>query len=167
LSEAARLEQSVASAEVARIGLRDLVTGCVDGYRVAYGDRRFELRAGQGEFLIRGSDDLLAQLLDKLISNAVSFGAPDEPIVVELAESRDQIALTVVNYGSMLPGAMQKQIFNSMVSLREARTDNEPHLGLGLFIARLIAEFHGGRIRAYNLDAANGVAFEVTLPRSN
>lgn len=167
LSEASRLEQSVASAEVARIGLLDLVTGCVDGYRAAYDDRRFELRAEPGEFLIRGSDDLLAQLLDKLISNAVSFGSPDRPIVVELAESRDEISLTVVNYGSVLPSAMQKQIFNSMVSLREARTDNEPHLGLGLFIARLIAEFHGGRIRAYNLEDENGVAFEVTLPRSN
>lgn len=167
LSEASRLEQSVAGAEVGRIDLLDLVAGCVDGYRAAYGDRRFELQAGAGEFTIQGSDDLLAQLLDKLISNAVSFGAPDQPIVIELAVSRDEISLAVVNYGSVLPSAMQKQIFNSMVSLREARTDNEPHLGLGLFIARLIAEFHGGRIRAYNLEEANGVAFEVTLPRSN
>lgn len=167
LSEAARLEQSVASAEIARLGLLDLVSGCVEGYRAAYADRRFELQAGAGEFNIEGSDDLLAQLLDKLISNAVSFGTPDTPIVVLLEELRDEISLTVVNYGSVLPSAMQKQIFNSMVSLREARTDNEPHLGLGLFIARLIAEFHGGSIRAYNLDDANGVAFEVTLPRSN
>jgi K+-sensing histidine kinase KdpD len=95
----------------------------------------------------------------------VSFGAPDEPIVIKLAESRDAVCLSVVNYGSVLPSAMQKQIFNSMVSLREARTDNEPHLGLGLFIARLVAEFHGGRIRAHNLDDAAGVVFEVTLPR--
>lgn len=167
LSEASRLEQSVASAEVARIDLLDLVTGCVDGYRAAYGERRFELKSGPGEFIIKGSDDLVAQLLDKLVSNAVSFGSPAEPIVIKLAESRDAIALTVVNYGSVLPSAMQKQIFNSMVSLREARTDNEPHLGLGLFIARLVAEFHGGRIRAYNLEDARGVAFEVTLPRSN
>lgn len=167
LSEASRLEQSVASAEVALIDLRDVVAGCVEGYRAAYADRRFELQAVAGDFLVRGSDDLLAQLLDKLISNAVSFGSPDKPIIVKLAPMREQVALTVVNYGSVLPSEMQKQIFNSMVSLREARTDSEPHLGLGLFIARLIAEFHGGRLRAWNLEDADGVAFELTLPQSN
>lgn len=166
LSEASRLEQSVASAEVSRLSLSDLVAGCVEGYRAAYSDRQFELQMGAGDFMLTGSDDLLAQLLDKLISNAVSFGAPDQPIVIRLDDLRDAIRLSVVNYGSVLPSAMQKQIFNSMVSLREARTDNEPHLGLGLFIARLVVEFHGGRIRAHNLDDAVGVAFEVTLPRS-
>ena len=43
---------------------------------------------------------------------------------------------------------MTGQLFNSMVSVRDKRTNVGPHLGLGLFIARLIAEFHGGIISA-------------------
>jgi signal transduction histidine kinase len=38
------------------------------------------------------------------------------------------------------------------------------HLGLGLYIVRLVAEFHGGKVRARNLPGADGVRFEVELP---
>ena len=45
-----------------------------------------------------------------------------------------------------------------------ARTKTEPHLGLGLFIVRLIAEFHRGTARAHNREDGRGVVVEVTFP---
>jgi signal transduction histidine kinase len=54
-----------------------------------------------------------------------------------------------------------------MVSLRSVRADDEPHLGLGLYVARLITEFHGGSIEASNLDSGQGVMFRVRLPRAD
>jgi K+-sensing histidine kinase KdpD len=51
-------------------------------------------------------------------------------------------------------------MFDSMVSMRPGKDDK--HLGLGLYVARLIAEGHGGRIEAGNTD--NGVKISVTLP---
>jgi signal transduction histidine kinase len=59
---------------------------------------------------------------------------------------------------------METQLVHSMVSLREADGSREPHLGLGLYIVRLIAEFHSGRARARNL--ARGVRFEIEFPRT-
>jgi signal transduction histidine kinase len=46
----------------------------------------------------------------------------------------------------------------------QAKPKGEPHLGLGLFIVRLIAEFHGGSARARNRENGSGVTIEVTLP---
>ena len=40
---------------------------------------------------------------------------------------------------------MQDQLFDSMVSVRARGDGGEPHLGLGLYIVRVIAEFHGGQ----------------------
>jgi signal transduction histidine kinase len=51
-----------------------------------------------------------------------------------------------------------------MVSLRGERAGEGPHLGLGLYVARLIAEFHGGTIEAVDLPGGDGVAVRVRLP---
>jgi signal transduction histidine kinase len=73
--------------------------------------------------------------------------------------------LRVENQGPPLPDAIRDSLFDSMVSLRSERSGGAPHLGLGLYIARLIAEFHGGALRAENLPGGNGVAFEAGLAR--
>ena len=74
--------------------------------------------------------------------------------------------MTVANAGPSLPAGMEGQLFDSMVSLRDAGTAAEPHLGLGLYIARLIAQFHGGHARAENRADPPGVVVTVTLPRA-
>ncbi len=51
-----------------------------------------------------------------------------------------------------------------MVSVRAGGDAAEPHLGLGLYIVRLIAEFHGGRADARNRADGAGVVVTVTLP---
>jgi signal transduction histidine kinase len=74
----------------------------------------------------------------------------------------------VENAGPPLPQSAIAQLFDSMVTLRAPRPaaagDEAAHLGLGLYIVRLVAEFHGGRARAVNLPGGRGVRFEVELP---
>ena len=60
---------------------------------------------------------------------------------------------------------MRGQLFDSLVSIREQR-DGRPHLGLGLHIVALIAEFHGGRREADDLPDRTGVVFRVWFPRA-
>jgi K+-sensing histidine kinase KdpD len=54
---------------------------------------------------------------------------------------------------------MRSQLFDSMVSVRPR---DDRHLGLGLYVAKLLGEGHGGTITAANTDA--GAAFTVVLP---
>ena len=107
--------------------------------------------------------ELFSQMLDKIISNAVNFSHPDKPILINLIHNLDHATIEIINYGSPLPQNMTDELFNSMVSIPGNRTDAGPHLGLGLFIARLIAEFHGGVISASNLQDQKGVCFSIKI----
>ena len=163
LSEATRLEQMLESSEHERFDLNALVAGCVEGYRAAYPDRKFDYRAPREPVGMSGVPDAFAQLLDKLVENAVDFGPAQAPIAIELAVNGRRAMLSVANSGPPLPESLRAGLFDSLVSLRPAAARREAHLGLGLYIVRLIAEAHGGSVRAENLADGSGVRFEVEV----
>jgi len=170
MSEATRLEQGLASFERERFDLAAVVSGCVEGYRLAYPHQAFDLALPQKTTWVQGSPDLAAQLLDKFVANAVDFAAAGkggDPVRIFLSAANGMVELGVENKGPLLPEEMRGKLFESMVSVRGERrgegTNAEPHLGLGLYIARLIAEFHGGDIRARNLASGEGVAVSATF----
>jgi dedicated sortase system histidine kinase len=163
MTEASRLEQGLSAAERERFDAAAVVRGCVEGYRLAYSPRVFEVTVPAEPVTVLGAADLYAQMLDKLVENAVDFAAAGTAIRISLG---NDAILRVENHGAPLPDAIRESLFDSMVSLRAERSGGEPHLGLGLYIARLIAEFHGGSLRAGNLPRESGVVFEVALPRA-
>ncbi|HEX7952127.1 MAG TPA: ATP-binding protein, partial [Burkholderiales bacterium] len=164
MSEATRLEQSLASVERERFDLGEVARGCVEGYRLAHRDRHFVFDTGAGPFAVIGAPDLVAQMLDKLAANAVEFSAPDSTIRIELQRDAGTARLSVSNEGAPLPADMRDRLFESMISVRDNQAQGEPHLGLGLYIVRLIAEFHGARASARNLDDRSGVEIRVDFP---
>jgi dedicated sortase system histidine kinase len=164
MSEATRLEQALRTAERERYDLAAVVRGCVEGYRLAYAATPLALELPGRALEVSGSPDLGAQMLDKLVENAVEFSPPGETVRVRLAEQGRYAELAVYNKGPLLPAAMRPRLFESMVSVRETRSGSVPHLGLGLYVARLIAEFHGGAIEAADAVSRDGVVMRVHLP---
>jgi dedicated sortase system histidine kinase len=164
MTEATRLEQSLGEAERERIDLGKLVGACVDGYRIAYPQRTIDWATPQDTLWIDGAPDLIAQMLDKLVANATEFAAAGTPVVIRLTHAGGKARLTVENDGPPLPEGMAGRLFDSMVSVRRETSGDIPHLGLGLYIVRLIAQFHGGKARADNRDDGSGVVATVTLP---
>ena len=164
MSEATQLEQALRTAERERYDLAALVRGCVEGYRLAYPGTPFALEPTERALEVSGSPDLGAQMLDKLVENAADFSPPGAPVRMRLEARGRHAELAVENQGPLLPAAMRGRLFDSMVSVREQRSGTAPHLGLGLYVARLIAEFHGGAIEAADTAARDGVIVRVNLP---
>lgn len=165
MTEATRLERMMRDAERERFDLRAVVTGCVEGYRIAYAAKRFELAVPEHAVMLTGVPDLIAQMLDKLVSNAVDFARDEHPIEVGLRLGAQDAVLTVRNVGPRLPDEIKERLFQSMASVRPATGGNEPHLGLGLYIAQLIVDFHHGKITARDRLDVEGVEVIVQLPR--
>ena len=166
MTEATRLEQSLHEAERERIDLVPLVAACVEGYRSAYAGFTFALHAPSAAVPVHAAPELIAQMLDKLVVNATEFATPGTPIEVHLVDGAE-VRLSVGNTGPLLPDDMRSRLFDSMVSVRPDRGGDVPHLGLGLYIVRLIAEFHGGHAHAENRQDGSGVTMTVALPHAH
>jgi signal transduction histidine kinase len=102
-------------------------------------------------------------LLDKLIENAVDFCPPGGIIMVRLERLPANYSLQVINDGPLIPEALLAHLFESMFEQRQGR-DDKPHFGLGLYIVRLVAEFHGGTAVAANRADGGGAIFTIMLP---
>jgi two-component system, OmpR family, sensor histidine kinase ChvG len=164
MAEATRLEQVVRSGERERFEVQTVLAGCVEGYAAAYPGRRFKLAMTEERVSLRGAPDLFAQMLDKLAANAADFSTGEAPVEISLQRTSTEVVLRFSNTGPSLPAEMKNRLFESMVSVRKDRPAGDPHLGLGLYIVRLIAEFHGGHASASNRADRNGVVVELRFP---
>ena len=73
--------------------------------------------------------------------------------------------LSFTNIGVTLPVGLHEKIFDSMVSVRMNHETTDPHLGLGLYIVKLIAKKHGGFASAENLPDSSGVKVMISIPK--
>ncbi len=166
MSEASRLEKSIASTEKEEFDLTEVVSGTGKAFQSMLTEHRLSLNIEQGFKKVLGSPELIAQLLDKLIENARDFTPKNGTISIELNTRSGDYCLRVSNEGSLLPIKMKRDIFNSFVSVRGG-DQKEGHMGQGLVIVKLITDYHKGRVTAFNLENKSGVCFDVRLPKDS
>lgn len=167
MSEATRLEQAIQNNERETFDVQQVLQGCVQGYQFVYPQCEFVLKIenkGNKQTKLFGAAELFAQMLDKIIANAVDFSEKNNPIVVKFSHSDKSIKLFISNLGPVLPEKMQHQLFDSMVSIRVKQSAEQAHLGLGLYIAKIIANYHYGEINIQNRAEQDGVVVSLSFP---
>jgi len=163
LSEANKLEQSLEYAQWQTVPFDDMLEELTDAYQQIYNSHQFRLEYDKtADYSINLAPELIVQLLDKIISNAVDFAPVNDTVSFKLTKQNMQLQLTIENQGPHFSSSNIMQLFDSMVSVRQQ--SETPHLGLGLHIVKLITDFHHGKINAENLPGEKGVIFELSLP---
>jgi two-component system, OmpR family, sensor histidine kinase ChvG len=175
MSEASRMERAIAAAEGEDFDLGAVVRSYADASRPLVAPRRLDSKSPEVDapVVMHGAPELIAQALDKLVDNARSFTPDDGWIRISLSVREDGAEIAVANSGPPLPPTMQDRLFDSLVSVRASTAARSvepapgradaPHLGLGLYVVRLIAEAHRGEASAHNLDDGSGVEFRLHL----
>ncbi len=173
MGEASSLETMLGESELERVDLDSLVRTCIEGYRSVFSARTFEYVGPGHAAFAQAAPEAIVQALDKLVSNAHDFALADTPLIVLLragtgtgrtsagAGSKPTWQLSVSNQGPPLPPGMEQGVFEQMVSIRQDRADQQTHLGLGLYLVHLIAEFHGGQAWAKNLEGGVEVGLDI------
>jgi len=113
---------------------------------------------------IRGDRERLRQVLANLIDNAVKYSPADEEVGVRAVQANGVVRISVTDRGPGIPGDQQRVIFEKF-GRADVAGGTKPGTGLGLFIARSIAEAHGGTLEVSSRPDA-GATFTLTLPAS-
>jgi signal transduction histidine kinase len=150
--------------DAAEIDLSELVRQAVDEAKPRAEQGGLALTfAGDGPVLIEGDRGRLLQLLDNLISNALKFTHPGGQVELRVESSSEGVVLDVNDTGIGLPPGDSERIFERFFRTTTAVAGQIPGTGLGLFIARAIADAHGGSIAASSR-AEGGTTFRILLP---
>jgi signal transduction histidine kinase len=148
--------------------LDDLARECVQAARSLAAAKRIELRyVGGDELAGIGDEALLRRLIMNLLDNAIKYTQPGGTVELHARAEGTSYVIEARDTGPGIPAAAHARLFDRFYRGRTAREaeagEKESGAGLGLAIARWIAESHGGRITLERSDAMGSV-FRVVLP---
>jgi signal transduction histidine kinase len=101
----------------------------------------------------------------KILNNAIRFTPDPGMIIVNMETGRDEVLIEIKNNGIGIPPDKLERVFDQFYQVEDHMTRHYGGLGLGLAIARVLTELHGGRIWAESEGLRKGAAFCVALPR--
>jgi PAS domain S-box-containing protein len=89
----------------------------------------------------------IERVLMNLLQNALKYSAARAPIELEVRQAADEVVVSVIDHGAGIPVDLLPRLFQRFSRIRRVEAD-PGGFGLGLYIARLIVEAHGGRVWA-------------------
>jgi two-component system, OmpR family, sensor kinase len=149
--------------------LDELAADCVRATRALAQAKSIQLVAvAPEEMPMHADEDLLRRMILNLLDNAIKYTPAGGNVSVTCGSVPDGYELSVTDSGPGIPAEMQSRVFERFfrVDRARSRTGADGGAGLGLSIARWIAEAHLGRIELVRSDAT-GSKFTVRIPASN
>ncbi len=156
LSELDRSEKEPAFEE---LDLKEVADECCSGLQVNAGQKEISLSCEGEECLMVGNRDMIKELLENLVQNAIIYNNPGGKVSV-IVKNDFRPELIVRDNGIGIPAADQQRIFERFYRVDKSRSKATGGTGLGLAIVKHIVELHDAEIR---LDSAPGVGTTITV----
>lgn len=161
------IENHKLTVEVQQYPLSKDLTQIIEGFRYSFQEKNIQLSADIKEDVeIYGDRDKIRQVLINLISNALKFTNPGGRVYIALASDDHQIEITVEDTGIGLDEKDLPYIFERFYRSDLSRNRKTGGAGVGLTIAKTLAEAHGGKITVES-KKDEGTKFTVVLPIKN
>jgi two-component system, OmpR family, sensor histidine kinase ChvG len=174
IANASRLDAELARASKSRFSLADMmdemarVYGSIGHARNVGVDVRHDDEIDR--LIIVGREEAISRILTNLLDNALSFSPDAGRVTIRGGRSKGRIRIIVEDDGPGLPDEALENVFKRFYTHRptmqgeDGRADFGKHSGLGLAIARQIAEGHSGKLWAENRDDRPGARFVFEVP---
>lgn len=167
ISNASRVDAEMMRGDVEPVDLGRLLETVADLHRQRLPEDgpRLLLDLPPATVTVEGIGGRLGQVVENLVSNAVSFSPPGGVVRLSLRADANEAVIAVEDEGPGIPESELEHIFGRFYSRRAGTEPFGQHSGLGLSIARQIVDAHGGSISAGNR-RESGARFTVRLARA-
>jgi len=160
--DTSRIEAGTFSYRFTDVDLGQLIGDAVGAAAVGQDEVRINADVAEALPLVRGDAERLRQVLTNLIDNAVKYSPVGDEVAVRARRHNGGVVIEVTDHGPGIPVDQQRLIFEKF-GRADVAGGSKPGTGLGLFIARSIAEAHGGTLDVRSRPSA-GATFVLALP---
>ncbi len=160
--DTSRIEAGTFSYRFGDVDLAGLVGDAVGAAAIGQDEVRIRAEVAETLPVVRGDAERLRQVLANLIENAVKYSPAGDEVAVRARRDNGRVVIEVSDHGPGIPLDQQRLIFEKF-GRADVAGGSKPGTGLGLFIARSIAEAHGGTLDVRSSPEA-GATFVLALP---
>lgn len=163
LLDASRLDRGKLAIRPEPVDLIKLVSSTVEEFQRQFPRRELRLDAPEGSLMLTADATRIEQVLSNLIDNAFKYCPDSTGVQVTVETSGAKVAVSVADEGPGIPEEHRTRLFTRFFRVKSEIAPDQPGLGLGLYICRVIVELHGGTIDVAS-ELGRGSTFTVTLP---
>ena len=165
ISQASRVDHEIMGQNLILVDLASLIKNFVKMRSQTYAEHKLHLVMPELPVMVRVNESRLVQVLDNVLSNAISFSPKWQEVkfVLRRHATNSTVVLDIIDAGPGIPENKLETVFDRFYSERPSDEKFGEHSGLGLSIARQIISAHNGQLTAHN-QAEGGACFRLTLP---
>ena len=166
LLDMSRIESGQLRLDMQPIVPAGVIAKAIDAVLPAASAKRIDLRTilDPRAGIISADPDRVQQIVWNLLSNAVKFTPHGGKVTVSVAAGRGEVAISVSDTGQGIAPEFLGRMFDRFQQQDASTTRRHGGLGIGLSIARQLAQLHGGSLRAESPGVGQGATFTLTLP---
>ena len=160
-------EHGMASLRAGLISIRRIVEEVMDSFQPEAGNKHIALSSETepDDLLVEGDAAKISIILNNVVRNAIDFNNPGGHVTIAAKQIPGYIQISVIDDGIGIPEKDLPHVFERFYQVESHLTRKHAGMGLGLSVAKVMTELHGGRISAESVEG-KGSNFTILLPEN-